>query len=59
MTKAAQIHLGYEVGAGEPVSGFAPRADEACKKLLTMGFLTREEDGFKAVPGMKANLVEV
>lgn len=39
-------------------TGVAPRADEACKKLLGMGFLTREEDGFKAVEGMKVNIVE-
>lgn len=32
-------------------------ADEACKKLLAMGFLTREENGFKAVAGMKVNIV--
>lgn len=41
------------------MSGVAPRADEACKSLHSMGFLTREEDGFKAVKGMKVNLVEV
>lgn len=40
-------------------SGVAPRADEACKKLLAMGFLTREENGFKAVEGMKVNIVEL
>jgi hypothetical protein len=39
-------------------TGVAPRADEACKKLLAMGFLTREEDGFQAVEGMKVNIVE-
>jgi hypothetical protein len=38
-------------------SGVAPRADEACKKLHTMGFLTREPEGFLAVPGMKVNIV--
>lgn len=39
-------------------TGVAPRADEACKKLLAMGFLTREQDGFRAVDGMKVNIVE-
>jgi hypothetical protein len=39
-------------------TGIATRADEACKKLLAMGFLTREEDGFKAVDGMKVNILD-
>ena len=39
-------------------SGIPARADEAVKKLWQMGFLTREPDGFRAVPGMKVNLVE-
>lgn len=41
---------------GQP--GVAPRADEACKKLWEMGFLTRDDDGFRAVDGMKVNIVE-
>ncbi len=40
------------------MSGVAPRADEACKKLWAMGFLTREDAGFQAVDGMKVNIVE-
>lgn len=38
--------------------GVAPRADEACKSLLTMGFLTRDDDGFQAVRDMKVRIVE-
>lgn len=40
------------------MAGVAPRADEACKSLWSMGFLTREEDGFKAVKGMKVRILE-
>lgn len=39
-------------------AGAAARMDEACKKLLEQGFLTRESDGFQAVDGMKVNIVE-
>jgi hypothetical protein len=39
-------------------TGVGARADEACKKLLVAGFLTREEDGYLAVPNMKVNIVE-
>jgi len=39
-------------------TGISPRADEACKSLLAKGFLTREPDGFQAVPGMKVRIVE-
>ena len=37
-------------------TGVPPRADEACKKLLAMGFLTREETGFREVGGMKVHI---
>lgn len=40
------------------MTGVAPRADEACKSLWSMGFLTREEQGFLAVKGMKVRIVE-
>lgn len=48
----------FKEGQRRGATGVAPRADEACKKLLAMGFLTREEDGYLAVPGMKVNIVE-
>jgi hypothetical protein len=38
-------------------TGVGARADEACKKLLAEGFLTKEEDGYVAVKGMKVNIV--
>jgi hypothetical protein len=37
-------------------TGIATRADEACKKLLAMGFVTHEDAGFQAVPGMKVRV---
>ena len=48
----------YREAMRRGATGVAPRADEACKKLQAMGFLTREEDGFLAVKGMKVNVVE-
>lgn len=38
-------------------TGVGPRAYEACDKLLGMGFLTKETDGYLAVKGMKVNVV--
>jgi len=38
-------------------SGISPRADEACKSLVVKGFLTREPDGYRAVPGMKVRIL--
>lgn len=38
--------------------GIAPRVYEAFKKLTPMGFLTKEPDGWKAVPDMKSNTVK-
>lgn len=48
----------YREAVRRGATGVAPRADEACKKLLAMGFLTREDEGFRAVPGMKVNVVK-
>lgn len=39
-------------------TGISARADEACKSLLAKGFLTREEEGYRAVKGMKVRIVE-
>lgn len=39
-------------------AGAAARMDEACKKLLEQGFLTKESEGFQAVSGMKVNIIE-
>lgn len=37
----------------------APRVSEAFGKLAAMGFLTKEEEGYQSVPGMKVNVKEV
>ena len=53
--KAGEV---FREAARRGMPGVAPRADEACKSLLLMGFLTREDEGFKAVKGMKVRIVE-
>lgn len=35
-----------------------PNVYRECDNLAEMGFLTKEADGYKAVPGMKVNIVE-
>lgn len=35
-----------------------PNVYNACDKLASMGFLTKEADGFKSVAGMKVNIVD-
>jgi len=40
-------------------STMAPRVSEAFAKLAELGFLTKEGDGYQAVPGMKVNVKEV
>lgn len=36
--------------------GASARAYEACDKLVKMGFLTKESDGYRVVPSMKKNI---
>lgn len=48
----------FKEAARRGALGIPARADEACKKLLDMRFLTREVEGFQAVKGMKVNIVE-
>jgi hypothetical protein len=50
--------VAYREAVRRGATGIAARADEACKKLLAMGFLTREDEGYKAVKGMQVNIVE-
>jgi len=35
-----------------------PSVYRECDKLAEMGFLTKEADGYRAVPGMKVNIIE-
>lgn len=37
--------------------GICARAYEQLDRLTTMGFVTKESDGYKAVPGVKANVI--
>jgi hypothetical protein len=39
-------------------AGVSARAYEACDKLVGMGFLTKEKDGYRAVAGRKADVRE-
>jgi len=48
----------YNEGKRIGFSGVRVRADEAVKKLVVMGFLTREGNTYLAVPDMKVNVVE-
>ena len=48
----------FAEAARRGAKGIPARADEAVKKLFAMGFLTREADGFLAVPDMKVNIIE-
>jgi hypothetical protein len=47
----------YREAHSRGMQGVAPRADEACKKLWEMGFLTRDDDGYQEVPDMKINII--
>jgi hypothetical protein len=47
----------FTEAARRGAKGIPARADEACKKLLALGFLTRESEGFQAVPNMKVNII--
>jgi len=35
-----------------------PNVYKECDKLATLGFLTKEDGGYKAVTGMKVNIVK-
>lgn len=48
----------FEEAKRRGATGVGPRAYEACDKLLGMGFLTKESDGYLAVKGMKVNIVK-
>jgi hypothetical protein len=50
----------FAEGKRRGMKGVSARAYEACEKLLTMGFVTQEGKGvgYKAVSGMKVNIVE-
>jgi hypothetical protein len=37
--------------------GISARVYEQLEKLTAMNFVTREDDGYKAVPGMKVNIM--
>lgn len=39
--------------------GISARAYEQCETLASIGFLTKEADGYRAVPSMKVNIQEV
>lgn len=46
----------FKEAARRGATGVGARADEACKKLLAWGFLTREESGYQEVAGMKVHV---